>query len=102
MREALAEIQEVSEKKMFRGVTFMVNGKMCISVGDTEIMCRIDPALQEAVLKKEGCRLMTMKGREYNGYVLVTEDCLKTKKEFDYWIGLALEFNKRAKASKKK
>jgi len=80
----------------------MVNGKMCISVGDTEIMCRIDPALQEAVLKKEGCRLMTMKGREYNGYVLVTEDCLKTKKEFDYWIGLALEFNKRAKASKKK
>ncbi len=36
-------IDNVEEKKMFRGMTFMVDGKMCVSVGDDEIMCRIDP-----------------------------------------------------------
>lgn len=101
IREALAKVPDVEEKKMFRGVTFMVNGKMCISVGDDEMMCRIDPTLHQALMEKEGCRSMIMKGRELKGYVLITEEGMKTKKDFDYWIALSLDFNKRAKASKK-
>ena len=102
VRKALAEIPKVEEKKMFRGVAFMVNGKMCITVGDDEIMCRIDPALHDKAIKKKGSRTMIMKGREYRGYVLVSEEGRKTKKDFDYWIALALDFNKRAKASPKR
>ena len=102
VREALAHLSGVEEKRMFRGVTFMVNGKMCISTGDDKIMCRIDPALHEEAIKKKGCRTVTMKGREYKGYVYISEEGIKTKKDFDYWIGLALDFNKKAKASPKK
>ena len=102
IREALSAIPKVEEKKMFRGVTFMVNGKMCISVGDDRIMCRIDPELHDEVLKKKGSSTMVMNGKEYRGYVNVTEDAFKTKKELDYWVGLSLEFNKKAKAAKKK
>jgi len=43
-----------------------------------------------------------MKGREYKGYVYINEEGIKTKKDLDYWVGLALEFNKLAKSSKKK
>ena len=43
-----------------------------------------------------------MKGREYTGYVYVKEESVGTKKGLEYWICLALEFNKKAKASKKK
>jgi TfoX/Sxy family transcriptional regulator of competence genes len=102
VREALAHLPKVEEKKMFRGVTFMVNGKMCITVGDTRLMCRIDPALHDEVVEKEHCKTVVMKGREYKGYVYVSEDAIKTKKSFDYWINLSLEFNVKAKASKKK
>lgn len=102
VREALAHIPNLEEKKMFRGMTFMVDGKMCIGVGDDEIMCRIDPALHDEVVELPGCRTMIMKGREYKGYVYVQEDVLKTKKQLNYWVGLALDFNKHAKASKKK
>src|SRR5712671_6054555 len=102
VREALTHLPKVEEKKMFSGVTFMVNNKMCISVGNDRIMCRIDPALHEAAIEKKGCRTVTMKGREYKGYVYVDEEGIKTKKDFDYWIGLALDFNKRAKAAPKK
>ena len=102
VREALKHLPLVEEKKMFRGVTFMVDGKMCISVGDDELMCRIDPELHQVAIEREGCRTMIMKGREYKGYVLVTEEGRKTKKNFDYWINLALGFNKKAKASRPK
>lgn len=102
VRAALVHLPEVEEKKMFRGITFMVDGKMCISVGDNELMCRIDPELHEASVKKNGCRSVIMKGREYKGFVYINEEGMKTKKDFNYWIDLALDFNKRAKASKKK
>lgn len=87
---------------MFGGVAFMVDNKMCICVGDDDIMCRIDPALHEEAIKRKGCRTVIMRGRELKGYVYVDEYSIKNKKDFDYWIGLALEFNTRAKASKKR
>jgi TfoX/Sxy family transcriptional regulator of competence genes len=102
IREALAHLPKVEEKRMFRGVAFMVNDKMCISAGDNKIMCRIDPSIHEEALKRKGCETVKMKGREYKGYVYVSEEGIKTKKDLDYWIQLALEFNKLAKASKKK
>ena len=102
VRAALAHIPDVEEKKMFRGVAFMVNGKLCISAGDDELMCRIDPAIRDKVLERKGCRPMVMRGREYKGYVYINEDGLRTKKDFDYWIRLALDYNKTAKASTKR
>jgi hypothetical protein len=44
---------------------------------------------------------MIMGKHGYRGYVLVDDDVPKTPKEVDYWVGLALDFNKRAKASRK-
>lgn len=102
VRDALAHISNVEEKKMFGGLMFMVNGKMCISVGKDRIMCRIDPAIHNEVVKRKGCRTVTMKGRRYIGYVHVDKEVLKTKKGLDYWVGLALDYNKKAIASTKK
>lgn len=101
IRDALGHLPNVEEKRMFRGVTFMVNGKMCISAGDHKIMCRIDPAIHEDAIKRKGCETVKMKTREYRGYVYINEKGIKTKADLDYWIGLALDFNKLAKSSKK-
>ena len=87
---------------MFRGISFMVNGKICVSTGNEELMCRIDPAIHEVAVEKNGCRTMVMNGREYKGYVYVHEDAIKNKKDFDYWISLSLDFNKRAKITPKR
>lgn len=104
IREALATHPrlEIEEKKMFRGLTFMVNGKMCISVSQDRLMCRIDPALHDELVEKPGCTTVEMKGRPYRGYVYVSQEAAKSKKDFDRWIALVLDFNKRAKASRKK
>src|SRR4051812_34681181 len=102
IREALEHIPGVEEKHMFGGICYMVNGKMCVGVARDEMMCRIDPGIYEAALEKKGCREMDFTGRAMKGYVFVGEEGLKTKKELEYWIGLCLDFNGRAKAAKKK
>jgi hypothetical protein len=80
----------------------MVNDKMCVSAGDDKIMCRINPVIHDEAIKRKGCETVKMKGREYKGYVYVREEGIKAKKDFDYWMGLALEYNKLAKSPKKK
>ncbi len=101
IRAALAHMPKVEEKKMFGGLAFMVDNKMCITAGVDRMMCRIDPAIHEEVIKRKGCNTVIMRGREYKGYVHVNEDSIKDKKDFSYWIELALEYNKIAKSSKK-
>jgi hypothetical protein len=87
---------------MFRGVTFMVNGKMCISVSGNEIMCRVSPADYQMALERNDTRQMIHGGREMKGFIYVSEEGIRTKKQLDFWIKLCLDFNKHAKASKKK
>lgn len=102
MREAMANLPKVEEKHMFGGTCFMLNGKMCVGVVKDEMMCRINPELYEEALQKVGCREMVFTGKPMKGYVFVSEEGLKGKKQFDYWINLCLDFNKQAKAPKKK
>ena len=92
---------KIEEKKMFRGLAFMVNGKMCVNVSGENLMCRFDPDLQEGVAKKKGYQKMTMKGKELKGYCYVSPEGFKGKKDFEYWITLCLDFNEKAKSSKK-
>lgn len=92
----------IEEKKMFGGLCFMVNDKMCVGVESDRMMIRFDPALQEEMLEKEGCKPMDFTGKIMKGYVFVDAAVLTTKKKLEYWIGLALEYNKVAKASRKK
>jgi TfoX/Sxy family transcriptional regulator of competence genes len=102
IRERLTGLPNVEEKQMMGGLTFMYNGKMCVGIIKDELMCRIDPALHETAITRRGCRTMDFTNRPMSGYVLVDETGMKSTADFDYWINLALDFNKRAKASKKK
>ncbi|HXJ95536.1 MAG TPA: TfoX/Sxy family protein [Terriglobia bacterium] len=102
VKAALGRIRPIEEKLMFGGITFMVRGKMCVSVGKERIMCRIDPAFRDAALEREGCRTVVMKDREYRGYVYVDAQAVKTKDALAYWVRLALDYNNRANASTRK
>lgn len=102
LREALAHIADVEEKKMFSGIAFMVNGKMCLNVSGDRLMCRYDPRIEGDVVLRRGYEPMIMKGKHLKGYCYVHQDGLKTQKDLNYWINLALDFNKFAKASRKK
>jgi len=97
LRDKLKNQKDVEEKLMFRGTVFMVNGKMCFSVGGMELMCRIDPNCYEEMLETPGTRPMYMRGKPCKGYVFIDEREIKTDQKLDFWVNLALVFNKKIK-----
>ena len=102
LRVALAPQEDLEEKKMMGGLTFMVNGKMCLGIVKDDLMVRLNPDIHDAVVEKNGCREMDFTGKPMKGYVFVSPEAVETEKELDYWVNLALEYNQIAKASKKK
>ena len=89
-------------KKMMGGLCYMVDGKMCVGVVRDEVMARIDPEIYQESLSKSGCKEMNFTGRPMRGYVFLTDDATDLDKDLYQWLQLALDFNPKAKASKKK
>ncbi|MBC7399310.1 MAG: TfoX/Sxy family protein, partial [Mucilaginibacter sp.] len=80
IRETLVEhgLTDVEEKKMFRGICFTVNGKMCVCASADEMLCRIGPEYIEA-LEMNGVRGMIRNGKALKDFVFVSADAMKTK-----------------------
>ncbi|GAA4911957.1 TfoX/Sxy family protein [Mucilaginibacter defluvii] len=101
VRNSLFQSVTVMEKKMFGGVCFMVDDKMCVCVGDVYMMCRLDPDNYEHELQLPGVTQIVHGGRLMKGYVYVDEAVLNTQADVDSWVSKALAYNPAAKASKK-
>ena len=103
VREIISHTEtDVEEKKMFGGVCFMVNDKMCLGVESERMMVRFDPAVNDQIMEKDGVSPMDFTKRVMKGFAFVEISVLKSNKELEYWITLALEYNKTAKPSKKR
>jgi hypothetical protein len=102
IRETLIGQKDVREQTMFQGMCFMVDGKMCVCLRDDRMMCRVGPDKCEEAVERNGAEPMMHGGRMMKGFVFVSPEGYTAKKDFDYWIGLCLEFNKIAKPSKRK
>ncbi len=103
VREIIARTHtNVEEKKMFGGICFMVDGKMCVGVESERMMVRFEPALNDEVMEKDCVGPMDFTTRVMKNFAFVNSRVLESNKELEYWIALALEFNKTAKPSKKK
>ena len=101
IRKALTHLTNVEEKRMFGGLAFVVDGKMCINVSGDELMCRFDPKQQSVIETKPGFRPMIMKRKKFKGYCYVDPGYLASKKELMFWVNLALDYNPSAKKSRK-
>lgn len=97
VRDVFSKFTKTEEKKMFRGIAFMVNGKMCVTVGDSRIMCRIDPEIHGQLVQTVGVNTVKMKGRDYIGWVYVDEAIIPDKRKLTRWIKLALDYNRAIK-----
>lgn len=103
VRELIAPASaNIEEKKMFGGLCFMVDDKMCVGVKADNIMLRIDPALTDAALEEESCTPMVHGGKIMPGFVYVDNSALRTKKQLEHWVNRALAYNKVATPSKRK
>ena len=91
-----------TEKKMFGGLCILVDDKMCVGVQKDELMARIDPEMWQEALTKKGCREMDFTGRSMKGFVYVSAEGIDNDEDLSYWVQLALDYNPKAKSSKRK
>lgn len=90
------------EKKMMGGICYLVNDKMCAGVIKNKLMARLDPDVYEEALKKPGCSVMDFTRRPMKGFVYVDPEGTDMDSDLAGWIQLCLDYNPKAKSSKKK
>jgi TfoX/Sxy family transcriptional regulator of competence genes len=95
LRELLADERGITEKKMFGGLAFLVNGNMCVSAsGQGGLLVRIDPADTQAALARPHATRMAMGGRTMDGWIRVAPDGARTAREIGAWVKRSLAYVK--------
>ena len=87
IRELIATEKGLTEKKMFGGLAFLIDGNMSVAAsGQGGLMVRVDPAETDALIAKPHARPFEMRGREMRGWLRVDPEGVRTKRQLEPWV----------------
>jgi hypothetical protein len=87
IRELVVSESELSEKKMFGGLAFLIGGNMAVAAsGQGGVLVRVDPAQSDKLVATTNARLMEMRGRAMQGWLRVEPEDVRTKRELAKWV----------------
>jgi TfoX/Sxy family transcriptional regulator of competence genes len=93
IRELIAGKSELTEKKMFGGLAFLIGGNMAVAAsGQGGALVRVDPAQSDALVASTNARLMEMRGRSMQGWLRVAPEDLRTKRQLARWVELGTTY----------
>ena len=86
-RDELAGQPDVTEKKMFGGLAFLVRGKMAVAASnDGGVLVRVDPAESDTLVATTNARLMEMQGRSMQGWLRIGPEHVRTHSDLASWV----------------
>jgi TfoX/Sxy family transcriptional regulator of competence genes len=87
IRELIGAEDGLTEKKMFGGLAFLINGNMSVSVSaHGGLLLRVDPEQTDALVAKPHAEPFEMRGREMQGWLRVAPEGVKTKAQLERWV----------------
>lgn len=92
IRRALAEEPGVSEKRMFGGIAFLINGNMAVGVVRDDLMVRVGPERYDRLLNEANAREMDFTGKPMKGFVFVSAPGVASKQDLTRWTGHGVAF----------
>jgi TfoX/Sxy family transcriptional regulator of competence genes len=93
IRELIGPEPDLTEKRMFGGLAFLVGGNMAIAAsGQGGILVRADPAESEALVAKTNAELAVMRGRPMAGWLRVDTEHLRTKRDLARWVEIGTTY----------
>ena len=92
IRDQLGPRADVSERKMFGGIAFMVAGNMAVGVIKDDLMVRLDPVDAEKALTEPHTRPMDFTGKPMKGMVYVDPNGTATDEDLGLWVDAGAEF----------
>ena len=102
IRGALEDARDVTEKRMFGGVAFLLRGKMFVGIVKDDLMVRVGPEGYEAALTQPFARPMDFTGTPMAGDVFVAPDGTDEDDVLEDWVRRGLRFAATLKPSAKK
>ena len=89
---ALDSIRGVTERIMFGGVGFMLNGNLLVGVWQHSLIVRLGPDEGEVALREPHVKEFDITGRPMKGWVLVEPEGIDDDGQLKAWIERALKF----------
>jgi len=102
IRKILGQTRGVTEKSMFGGLSFLLNGKMCCGIIKNDLVVRIGEDNYEEALKKPHVRPMDFTGRPIKGFVFVGPAGHKSDKDLKQWVQPSIDHAKSLPVKKSK
>ncbi|MEJ7629725.1 MAG: TfoX/Sxy family protein [Nocardioidaceae bacterium] len=93
IRSAIRDQVGVTEKQMFGGLAFLVNGNMAVSVsGQGGLLLRVDPGETDSVVREDGVTRFEMRGRAMEGWVRVDPSAIASDRELTRWVQVGVSY----------
>lgn len=93
IRELVITESDLTEKKMFGGLAFLVGGNMAVAAsGQGGALVRVDPAQSDTLVATTNARVMEMRGRRMRGWLRVDPEDLRTKRQLARWVKLGTTY----------
>jgi len=93
IRAMLAEQEDVTEKKMFGGLAFLIGGNMSVSVsGQGGLLLRCEPAETADLVRRPHAGPLVMRGRAMEGWLRVDADGVQTDGELQKWVTRGVDY----------
>ena len=93
LRECLQAQAGVTEKAMFGGLAFLVNGNMAVSAsGQGGLLLRVDPSQTESLVTKPHARRFEMRGREMDGWLRIDAEGIRTSRDLKKWVTIGVSY----------
>ena len=87
IRELIADPTDLSEKRMFGGLAFLVGGHLAIGAsGQGGILVRVDPDRSDALVARTNAEVAVMRGRPAPGWLRVSAEHVRTKRQLTKWV----------------
>jgi len=87
IRELLSAERDLTEKRMFGGLAFLVNGNMAVSAsGRGGLLVRVDPDETERLVQRAHVERFEMRGRTMNGWLHVEDAGVRTTRQLERWV----------------
>ena len=101
IRDLIGPDPELTEKKMFGGLAFLIHGNMAISAsGQGGVLVRVDPAQSDALVKATSATVAVMQGREMPGWLRVGETGVATDADLEPWVDRGVDYARSLPAKK--
>ena len=95
IRDLLAAEPDLTERKMFGGLAFLVAGHMAVAASSSGgLMVRVGPDDADALVARTPARPMEMKGRTMTGWLLVDIDSLRRRAQLARWVERGVAFSR--------